>query len=42
MTLLPAHAALWERMLKKPLQLASLILLARWWFLSKLAVCKSS
>src|SRR5262245_26609936 len=38
----PAHAALTLRMLKNALQPASETLLARWWFLTMLAVCNSS
>src|SRR6185369_16617455 len=33
-TRLPAHAALWVRMLRNAAHPASLMLLARWWFLT--------
>src|SRR5262249_41953207 len=38
----PAYAALKARMLRNAAQPASWMDLARWWFLSILAVCKSS
>jgi hypothetical protein len=41
-TRFPAHAALKARMARNALHLASLMLLARGWFLTILATCKSS